>query len=198
MFGSDDITWCGSQCEFKECFRNQANMKNKVGLHSFAEFKGTPDCVLNNVEITTRERGWAGHFICGKDCLFRRNTLITCGDLKWVVSTVGNLPSPIDMPILNIKKGQVQEIGANRWYETMAFESAYDEYDDADVSKQISFESDWGIWGETWKEVEEKYGKAVDNAANDMHDRIVEELKVKIKEAYANAKASGVVQRTDN
>lgn len=193
MFGSDDITWCGSECSFNECFRNPINMKNKIGLHSYADFKGTNDCVLNNVEVTTQERGWAGHCIVGHSCLFRRNTLVTCGDIKWVVSTVGAMKYPIDMPELNIKAGQMQQIGADRWYETMVFKSLYDEYDDADVSKQIDIDHDWGIWGDTWEEVILKYGKDVDKAANNMHDEIVEEIKLKIKEAYVNAKTSNTV-----
>lgn len=193
MFGNNDITWCGSKCSFNECFRNPVNMKDKTGLHSYADFKGTNDCVLNNVEVTTQERGWAGHFISGNSCLFRRNTLVTCGDIKWVVSTVGALKYPIDMPELHIKAGQMQEIGADRWYETMVFESKYDKYDDADVSKQIDIDHDWGIWGDTWEEVILKYGKDVDKAANNMHDEIVEEIKLKIKEAYVNAKTSNTV-----
>lgn len=110
---------------------------------------------FSKVEVTTQERGWVGHFICGTSCLFRRNTLVTCADVKWVVSTVGGLPSPIDIPELNVQKGQMETIGVNRWYETMVFESLYDEYDDADVRKQIEIESDWCICGETWEEVEE-------------------------------------------
>lgn len=204
MFGSDDITWCASECDRIDCFRHQHNMMDKTGLHSFAYFKGTPDCVMkihnnDNVEpdtkivppeVTTQERGWVGHFCCGQYCLFRRNTLVTCGDIKWIVSTVGNLPSAIDIPELGIKKGQIQTIGADRWYETMVFESLYDVYDDADVTKQISFESDWGIFGETFDDVKTAYGENIDLVANEMHDTVVEEMKEKIKEAYINAKTS--------
>lgn len=193
MFGSDDITWCGSECNIKSCFRNQVNMRDRVGLHSYALFKNTPDCPLSSIEVKRYERGWAGHFICAKDCMFRRNTLVTCDTLKYVVSTVGNYRCKVALPELNIKAGDVQEIGYHRWYETMVFESQYDIYDDADVLRQINIESDWGIWGKTWEEVENKYGEDVDNAANDMHEKVVEEVMVKIKEDYINAKTSGTI-----
>lgn len=191
MFGSDDITWCGSECKNKQCFRNPANMKDRVGLHSYALFEGTEDCPLNFVEVTRQERGWAGHFICAKDCMFRRNTLVTCDTLKYVVSTVGNYRCKTALPELNIKAGDVQEIGYHRWYETMVFESQYDVYDDADVTKQIEIQSDWGIWGETWEKVLETYGEDVDNAVNKMHETVVEEIMVKIKEDYIRRKTNG-------
>lgn len=38
----------------------------------------------------------------------------------------------------------------------------------------------------------------IDKAANDMHDKVVDEVKKKIKEAYINAQTSGTVQGTDN
>jgi len=191
MFGSNDITWCMSKCSNTECFRNPIHLKDKVGLHSYADLKDTIYC--QDIKVTTQERGWAGHFICCDKCSFRRNTLVTCGDIKWIVSTVGAMRSSINIPELNIKVGQIQEIRPGCWYETMAFESTYDEYDDADVSKRISFEHDWGIFGDTWEDIEQKYGKDVDNVANNMHDEIVEEIKLKIKEAYINAKTSNTI-----
>lgn len=63
------------------------------------------------------------------------------------------------------------------------------ESNDADVTKEIDCDLEWGIWGETWDDVVKKYGEDVDNAANAIHDRIVKEMKIKIREAYANAKA---------
>lgn len=132
-------------------------------------------------EIKRTERGWAGHYICSRDCLFRRNTLLEYGNKKWIVSTVGCQICRHDLsPYYKI--GDIMSIGANRWYETMAFESSYDEYDDPDVlSKEIKFESKWCICGNTWKEVMRKYNDTPDLAANEMHEKVVNELMEKIK-----------------
>lgn len=131
-------------------------------------------------EVKRTERGWAGHYICSRDCLFRRNTLLEYGNKKWIVSTVGCQICRNDLsPYYNI--GDVMSIGASRWYETMAFESSYDEYDDADITKEIQFKGDWGIWGETWKDVMEKYNQHPDIAANKIHENVVNELMEEIK-----------------
>lgn len=124
---------------------------------------------MTDVKIT--ERGWAGHFICAERCRFRRNTLIEYGDKQWVVSTVGCM-------VINNK---VEPIGHRRWFETMAFVGKKEgEYIDADVSNQIYFDADWGIFGDSWEEVIEEY-PFVDNIANKMHEQVVEELAEKIK-----------------
>lgn len=62
-------------------------------------------------EVKRTERGWCAHFIGGRSCLFRRNTLLECEDVQIVVSTVGCY-RPFD---------RVEAIGHERWYETMAF-----------------------------------------------------------------------------
>lgn len=131
-------------------------------------------------EVKRTERGWAGHYCCSRDCAFRRNTLLEYKNKKWVVSTVGCQICHYDLEPYR-KKGDIMTIGANRWYETMAFESSYDEYDDADVLEEIEFNSECGIWGGTWEEVMEKYDQHPDLAANDMHEKVVEELMEKIK-----------------
>lgn len=127
--------------------------------------------IVNEVNVT--ERGWAGHFICANNCGFRRNTLLEYQDKKWIVSTVGAYRN---------MQGKMDSVGLDRWYETMAFKAGEENgYIDADVSKQIYFDSDWGIWGETWDEIFEECNHVPDNAANDMHERVVAELIEKIK-----------------
>jgi len=112
------------------------------------------------MEVTRTERGWAGHFCCAQSCLFRRNTLLECGEIKIVVSTVGGM-------FMKREDQQPAEIGMNRFYETMAFHSDAEDtkYHDADVGREISFESEWAI--ET---------KDADNEANAMHEVAVTEI----------------------
>lgn len=43
-FCSDDITFCSSECIKAECFRHRSNIQQPQYPHSFADFKGTPDC----------------------------------------------------------------------------------------------------------------------------------------------------------
>lgn len=128
--------------------------------------------IIDGVKVT--ERGWAGHLMFASSCGFRRNTLLEYGDKKWVISTVGAYRNP---------DGKMDTIGHQRWYETMAFEAEEKNgYIDADVSKPIDFESDWGIWGGSWDEVYTICNHVPDNVANDMHERIVSELIAKIRE----------------
>lgn len=118
---------------------------------------------MRNVKRT--ERGWAGHFICAYRCKFRRNTLLEYNDVKIVVSTVG----------LMVVDGEVAEIGHNRYFEAMAFH--VDKSDlrwfDADVSREISFQSEWAI-----------NEPDADDKANEMHENVVNELTSKLINGY--------------
>ena len=116
------------------------------------------------IEVKRTERGWGGHFICADRCLFRRNTLLEKDGVFVVVSTVGNL-------YIN---GELKEIGHQRFCETMAFYSdeSDDLYHDADVSKEISFDSKWCI--------DRRGTQHSDNEVNDMHEAVVDELTGKL------------------
>lgn len=121
-------------------------------------------------KVKRTERGWAGHFICCEDCQFRRNTLLEYKDKKWVISTIGRMI--VTNPLT--KKKEFDTIGYNRYYETMAFVGVEDEdgYIDANTCEPIEFESNWAI-----------HDIKVDSEqrANDMHEKIVEELMEKIQ-----------------
>lgn len=126
------------------------------------------------MSVKRTERGWGAHFIAASKCLFRRNTLLEYKDKKWIVSTVGNY--------IPMYSGAPDTIGHQRWYETMVFEGEMQNgYIDIVVEKTIDTDNDWGIWGETWEEVMDTY-HTPDNAANDMHERIVDEMTKKIQE----------------
>lgn len=116
--------------------------------------------------VVRTERGWPGHYICFHECYFRRNTLLECGDQKVVVSSVGN--RVVDSKML-------QEVGAQRYYETMVFKGSCDPgqtYVDADVSKQILVESKTAITDGDLYEM----GDRLDLVANEMHEEVVKEI----------------------
>lgn len=110
------------------------------------------------------ERGWAGHFICAKDCTFRRNTLLVKGRKRVVVSTVGGY----------LNNNKIDTIGAGgRYYETMAFMAKKKgPYFEADVSKQLSFLNKWSICAKS----SSMLPVDVDNRADKMHENVVHEL----------------------
>lgn len=125
-----------------------------------------------NVKRT--ERGWAGHFIGGHSCLYRRNTLLECGDYRIVVSTVGGYKY----------RDKIEPIGTGgRFYETMAFKAKKDgPYWEADVNEQLSFENKWAICADS----SDALPNDVDNLADQMHEAVVSEL--------ADAMSAGVNQ----
>ena len=44
----DDITWCLEEaCPVTDCMRNVANMMDRSGLHSYAQFKGSAECMMS-------------------------------------------------------------------------------------------------------------------------------------------------------
>ena len=124
----------------------------------------------NLKEVKRTERGWAGHFIAASSCRFRRNTLLECGDIKIVVSTVGAM-------YLN---GKIEEIGVDRHYETMVFhvDPKSEDYKDVDVSRQVWFDSPWSL-------KVKKTDKFIDLKANDMHEAVVKELTEKLEKGIA-------------
>lgn len=112
------------------------------------------------------ERGYAGHFCASRSCSFRRNTLLEYGDRRIVVSTVGNY-RPHYHGFGTGRKGE-NEIGVNRFYETMAFEAKKEGvYWEADVTKEVSFKSKWAI---------DKLELETDKEADEMHEKVVKEL----------------------
>ncbi len=116
------------------------------------------------IKVKRTERGWGGHLCCAYRCKFRRNTLLEYNGKAIIVSTVGAMYND---------KGDLEEIGLDRHYETMAFYADDSEYKDAVVSEQIYFDSPWAL---KWHE--DGY---IDNEANAMHEKVVAELTEKLK-----------------
>lgn len=117
--------------------------------------------VSSSSGVIRTERGWPGHFICANRCRFRRNTLLTYNDIRIVVSTVG----------LMELDGKFETIGHNRHFETKAFHADKNDkrYFDADVSKQVYFDSEWAIAEPN-----------ADDRANEMHEAVVLEITNKL------------------
>ena len=113
--------------------------------------------------VKRTERGWAGHFIGAANCLFRRNSLLERGEIRIVVSTVGNYR--LD--------NKIENIGAfGRCHETMAFRAEFDgQYWDTDVSCQFHLDCPWSLGIE-----------ADDNEINDMHETAVAWVEAQMNE----------------
>lgn len=91
------------------------------------------------MEVKRTERGWAGHLCLGYLCEYHRNTLLEYNGKKVVVSTVGRLQKDLYRPLYD-------EVGRDRHFETMAFlAKENDKYNDADVSKELVFDSNWSL-----------------------------------------------------
>jgi len=114
-------------------------------------------------------RGWPGHFICGDRCVFHLNTLIELRDVRIVVSTVGMM---LDYHAPNFpNKLKYDKIGLYRYYETMAFHAERrGEFWDADVSREVPFESEWA-----YSSIEDEW------KANKGHIAVVAELVNKLE-----------------
>lgn len=111
--------------------------------------------------VKRTERGWAGHFIGSTKCRFRRNTLLEYNSIGIVISTVG-LWEPL-------RQSDFEEIHPGGFFETMAFRALNNRYKDANVREAISFYSNWSI-----------SEKDADDKANDMHEKVVNEISNKL------------------
>lgn len=128
------------------------------------------------MEIKRTERGWAGHFICGVDCNWRRNTLVEDENGRGIViSSVGALP------LLDRNRHRIGfvSIGFNRYYETMMFVAKREGiFIEADVGKQRSANN------LKWYVSEEPNGKT-DLEAEEIHERHVKYVMENFDKVYA-------------
>jgi hypothetical protein len=153
---------------FNDCFAENVEHEISYGKLPFEtsviykpeEIKSS---LVDVPKIEKTERGWAGHFIAADKCLFRRNTLLeTENGIRVIISTVGNY----------ILSGRQTTLGYNRYYETMVFFAEnHDGYWDANVTKEISVDSNSGL---------PEINFYSDLAANKMHEDIVDEIFYKL------------------
>lgn len=124
--------------------------------------------------VKRTERGWPGHFICSSRCVFHRNTLLECGRVRIVVSSVGMMLNYGAVGFPNTI--EYEAIGAGeRVFETMAFHAFLDQkiYWDADVSRSVDFKTDVGVFGKVKVDSE--------MICNNQHDKVVSELTKKLQ-----------------
>lgn len=129
------------------------------------------------MEIKRTERGWAGHFICGVDCNWRRNTLVEDENGRGIViSSVGALPK-LDRNGIRI---EWQEIGLNRYYETMIFiAKQYGIFTEADVTQKRC------VAGLPWCVSQKPNGKT-DLEAEEIHEKHVKYVMENFDKVYAD------------
>ncbi len=120
----------------------------------------------HRIKITYR--GWPGHYCSSRYCIFHLNTLLECGDVRVVVSTVGNMWDP--------RQGthaRPVEVGSGRFYETMAFHAtSMDRYWDADVTRVVSITGCRGV---------DKLDTESDRKAQEMHEAAVQDIARRIQ-----------------
>ena len=110
---------------------------------------------MKNPKVHTIERGWPGHYVCSERCMFRRNTLLICGEKRLQVSTVGRM------------SGKFKELdGVGSLYETRAFLIKKNGFVDYDTEITINSKNILCVLD--------------DEGANNMHDRAVKEFKKRI------------------
>lgn len=125
------------------------------------------------VEIEVVERGWAGHFCLSDRCLFRRNTLISKGKDRLIVSTVGNcIERALSTNMIALTGATIPKNEAV--YETKCFiaENRHG-YIDSNVTQEIYLE-DTKVYIYRWEE--QKAPLNIDNLANNMHENFVTKI----------------------
>lgn len=145
--------------------------------------------MYNNIDenITVKERGWAGHYICGSRCIYHRNTLISLNDKKIVVSTIGKYKPVVTDPdccfhlINGFESIGGGEVEGNRYYETeigyARFIRGYWEYSPND-----------DIYDDSLMEYQNKVSRIdpsfndSDEYADEYHDKIVQTVINLLKE----------------
>lgn len=73
---SDDITFCGSECNNKKCFRHPSNIAEPNIHHSFAYLKDTDMCPMKKQEIRLIDANALKEEVNKKNVVGRFNTIM--------------------------------------------------------------------------------------------------------------------------
>lgn len=145
--------------------------------------------MYNNIDenITVKERGWAGHWICGSRCNYHRNTLISFNNKKIVVSTIGKYQTPLTAPecCIHLINGFESigggEVEGNRYYET---EIGYARF----IRGYWEYSPNANIYDDSLMEYQNKVSRIdpsfndSDEHADEYHDKIVQTVINLLKE----------------
>ena len=135
------------------------------------EYSDLSNFVGSGKTIVKTERGWPGHYDGWHYCGFRRNTLVECGDIKIVVSTIGNFCPDVRYGM----DGFCSDTSPEKisLYETVCFMATqFVCYLDADKDKKLSLP----ILGDMNIPKGTPFSMDLDNRANEMHDNVVFEV----------------------
>lgn len=119
-------------------------------------------------DVKRTEQGWIAYYILADRCLFRRNTLLECGDVRVVIGTVGLLRDRADT--------KFETVGHDRHFETKAFHA---------------YRKDGRWWeADTCHEIRDIDAPQTiveldaDDRANLMHEAVVDEMILKLADGW--------------
>lgn len=119
--------------------------------------------------VSKTERGWAAHFVGRNECAYHRNTLLECGDVRVIVSTVGNWRprNGRDYVLCPISS----ERGQERHYETLTFLAVF-EFGYWEIASGSGLDRDGCLGGELDSDLK----------ADAMHERMVDKVTKSLSE----------------
>ncbi len=163
----DDVFILDMQTE-TELPTNDRDIKEWIG-DSILKWAHNLSSVYNNTapksEVFIEERGWPGHHGLYDNLDFRRNTLVSKGDARYVVSTIG---------MQTAKWNDYDGLDTHRYFETMVAKAIFYngnwEFDDNNVVEDMKNGDLWWEYKINEKEMESCVAEA---KANETHDGIV-------------------------
>ena len=123
-----------------------------------------------SMTVIRTERGSAAHSARAGQCRYHRNTLLQCGNSRYVVSTIGDCRLPNDCIV-------AVGIQPRRYYESKAFRARREGICwNADPNRAVEIEGRWAIVARTAVDLP----CDDDSHADAMHEAAVEEIAAKL------------------